>query len=98
MAFQVTISPSGHVFSVEPGEAILEAALRQGFTLPYGCRNGACGSCKGKIISGNFDYGVYQEGALSEEEKAEGKALFCQTQPASDLLIEAREVSAAGEI
>jgi CDP-4-dehydro-6-deoxyglucose reductase len=98
MAFQITIQPSGHLFSVEPGEALLEAALRQGFTLPYGCRNGACGSCKGKIISGSFEYGVYQEGALSEEEKAEGKALFCQAKPAGDLIIEAREVTAAGEI
>ena len=98
MAFQITIQPSGHVFAVEPGEAILEAALRQGFTLPYGCRNGACGSCKGKIISGSFEYGVYQEGALSEDEKAEGKALFCQSKPSGDLIIEAREVTAAGEI
>jgi CDP-4-dehydro-6-deoxyglucose reductase len=98
MAFQVTIKPSGHVFSVEADEAVLEAALRQGFTLPYGCRNGACGSCKGKVLSGSFDYGLYQAGALSEEEKLEGKALFCQAQPREDLVIEAREVTAAGEI
>jgi CDP-4-dehydro-6-deoxyglucose reductase, E3 len=98
MAFQITIRPSGHVFSVEPGEAVLEAALRQGFTLPYGCRNGACGSCKGKIIAGSFEYGVYQPSALSEEEKAQGKALFCQAKPVGDLIIEAREVTAAGEI
>ena len=45
----VHIEPSGHTFSVEPGESILDAALRQGFTLAYGCRNGACGSCKGKV-------------------------------------------------
>ncbi|MBL8499118.1 MAG: 2Fe-2S iron-sulfur cluster binding domain-containing protein, partial [Nitrosomonas sp.] len=42
MSHQIIIQPSGHVFQVEPGETILEAALREGFSLPYGCRNGSC--------------------------------------------------------
>ena len=78
----VTLQPSGHQFQVEDGEAVLAAALRQGFVLPYGCRNGACGSCKGKILAGSVDYGVYQPKALTDEEKAQGKALFCQAQAA----------------
>ncbi|HSS45830.1 MAG TPA: CDP-6-deoxy-delta-3,4-glucoseen reductase [Burkholderiales bacterium] len=98
MPFQITIKPSEHVFSVEPGEAILEAALRQGFTLPYGCRNGACGSCKGKILQGTVDYGVYQESALSNVEKHAGMALFCQSKPQSDLVIECREINAVKDI
>ena len=98
MPIQVTIKPSEHVFSVEPGEAILGAALRQGFTLPYGCRNGACGSCKGKILQGTVDYGVYQESALSETEKLSGMALFCQSKPHSDLVIECREINAVKDI
>ena len=52
MPFQITIQPSGHTFTPEADETILEAALRQSFTLPYGCRNGACGSCKGKVVEG----------------------------------------------
>lgn len=91
----VTLQPSGLSFSVEDGEAVLAAALRQGFILPYGCKNGACGSCKGKIVSGTVDYGVYQEKALSEADKAQGKALFCQAKPLTDLVIEARTVGAA---
>ena len=91
----VTLQPSGHQFQVEEGEAVLAAALRQGFVLPYGCRNGACGSCKGKIVSGTVDYGVYQPKALTEEEKAQGKALFCQARPLSDLVLEARTIGAA---
>jgi len=94
----VTIQPSGHQFQVEDGEAVLAAALRQGFVLPYGCKNGACGSCKGKILSGTVDYGVYQPKALPEEEKALGKALFCQAKPLSDLVIEARTIGAAKDI
>jgi len=96
--FNVTLQPSGHTFEVNPGEAILAAALRQGFVLPYGCRNGACGSCKGKILEGSVDYGSYQEKALPEKEKAEGKALFCQARPLSDLVLEARTIGAVKDI
>ena len=57
MSFHVTIKPSNREFDVEPGETVLEAAMRNGITLPYGCRNGACGSCKGKVLQGQVDYG-----------------------------------------
>jgi CDP-4-dehydro-6-deoxyglucose reductase, E3 len=90
----VTIQPSGQQFQVEEGEAVLAAALRQGFVLPYGCKNGACGSCKGRIVSGTVDYGVYQPKALPEADRAQGKALFCQAKPLSDLVIEARTIGA----
>jgi CDP-4-dehydro-6-deoxyglucose reductase len=94
----VTLKPSGQQFQVEEGESILAAALRQNLILPYGCRNGACGSCKGKLLEGRIDYGVYQKKALSDEERTQGKALFCQARPLSDMVIEARAVSAAGGI
>jgi CDP-4-dehydro-6-deoxyglucose reductase len=94
----VTIQPSGHQFQVEDSEAVLAAALRQGFVLPYGCKNGACGSCKAKILSGTVDYGVYQQKALTDEEKAQGKALLCQAKPLGDLVIEARTIGAAKDI
>jgi CDP-4-dehydro-6-deoxyglucose reductase, E3 len=92
---KVKVQPSGQEFDVEEGESVLAAALRQDLMLPYGCRNGACGSCKGRIVEGRVDYGVYQKKALTEEEKALGKALFCQARPLSDLVIEARTVGAA---
>jgi CDP-4-dehydro-6-deoxyglucose reductase len=95
---KVTVQPSGHVFEVQEGESILTAALRQDLVLPYGCRNGACGSCKGRIVEGRVDYGVHQAKALTEEEKAQGKALFCQARPLGDLVIEARTVGAAKDI
>jgi len=96
--FKVTLQPSGHQFEVEEGESILTAALRHGFVLPYGCRNGACGSCKGKILSGGVDYGTYQLKALPEIEKKDGKALFCQARPLSDVVLEARTVGAVKDI
>lgn len=98
MSFQVKIEPSGHTFSVGEDETVLAAALREGYVLPYGCRNGACGSCKGKILDGSVDYGHPQPSALAEFEKKAGFALFCQARPKSDLVIEAREISGVGEI
>jgi CDP-4-dehydro-6-deoxyglucose reductase len=95
---KVKVQPSGHEFDVEAEESVLTAALRQDIVLPYGCRNGACGSCKGKIVAGEVDYGVYQKKALTEEEKAQGKALFCQARPLTDLVIEARTIGAAKDI
>lgn len=98
MSYQVTIQPSGHQFTVNEGETLLGAALNAGFALPYGCRNGACGACKGKVLSGAVDYGVHQEGALTAEDKAKGLALFCCAQAQSDLTIEVKEVGAVKDI
>jgi CDP-4-dehydro-6-deoxyglucose reductase len=90
---QVRLVPSGNVFTVNPGETVLEAALRQGIGLPYGCRNGACGACKGTLKSGELAYREYQERALHPEEKAAGKALTCCTRPLTDIVFEVREIS-----
>lgn len=98
MSHQVTIQPSGHQFTVNTGETLLAAALNAGFALPYGCRNGACGACKGKVLSGEVDFGTYQAGALTPEEKAKGLALFCCATAKSDLAIEVKEVGAAKDI
>jgi len=92
---QVTLRPSGLQFQTEEGEAVLIAALRQGYVLPYGCKNGACGSCKAKLLEGSVDYGVYQKKALTDLEKSQGKALLCQAKPLGDLVIEARTLGAA---
>jgi CDP-4-dehydro-6-deoxyglucose reductase len=98
MAHQVTLQPSGHVFSVAGNTTVLEAALDAGFNLPYGCQNGACGACKGKVLEGQVDYGEAQDNALTAEDRAAGMALFCCARPLSDLSIEVREVSAARDI
>lgn len=98
MSFQVTIKPSGHHYQAEEHETLLESGLREGYALPYGCRNGACGACKGKILEGRVDYGNYQESILSESEKNVGMALFCTAKPLTDVVIECREVGAARDI
>lgn len=94
--YEITTVPCGHAVVAQQGETVLEAALRQGLNLPYVCRDGACGACKGKILRGTVDYGTYQEGVLTEAEKAEGKALFCCAKPLSDLEIECHEIDELG--
>lgn len=98
MSVKVTILPSGHAYEADPQATVLQSALDAGFVLPYGCRNGACGSCKGRLVAGSVDYGNYQHGALSDEERRAGMALFCCAKPLTDLTIECREVSAVKEI
>lgn len=98
MTFNITIKPSNHAYSVEPGETILEAGLRHGYMLPYGCRNGVCGACKGRVLEGTVDHGDAQSGVLSELDLAQGLTLFCCAEPQSDVVIECREVSRTDEI
>lgn len=98
MSYQVTVQPSGKQFSAEADETLLDAALRQGLTLPYGCKDGACGACKGKVISGHVDHGKAQAHALKDDEKAAGQTLYCCAKAQSDLVIECKQVSSAGDI
>ena len=98
MTFNVIIKPSGHTFPVEADESILDAGLRHGYTLPYSCRDGVCGTCKGKVLEGTVHYGKYQKSTLTEADKAAGLALFCRAKPLSDVVVECREVNSAKDI
>jgi CDP-4-dehydro-6-deoxyglucose reductase, E3 len=98
MTYTVTLEPSHHTFDIEENEKILEAALRHGLTLPYGCRNGACGSCIGELLEGEVDYGTSNRSALKPDLEAAGKILVCQATARSNLTLKVREVARANEI
>ena len=98
MTVQINIRPSDHTFACEADETVLQAAMRADLMIPYGCRNGACGTCKGRILEGTVDFGPHQPSTLSDDEKRRGLALFCVARPQSDLVIEVREVRRAGDI
>ena len=98
MTYQVKIQPSGHSFTVTGQESVLDAALRQGIILPYGCRNGACGSCMGTVLEGQVSYAGDPPPALNTADVAAHRALFCQARAGSDLAIAVREVDAARDI
>jgi len=98
MSHQVTVLPSGHRFAVESGQTVLDAALQAGVMLPYSCKNGACSSCKGKLVAGEVELGPHQAQTLTPEEAELGLTLFCVARPLSDLTIEAREVQGIADI
>ncbi len=96
--FSVVVQPSGRTFNVATGEAVLAAGIRQGIGLPYGCKDGACGSCKCKLVSGTVTHGTHQLKALSLEEEAAGFVLTCCAQAQSDLVLESRQVTELGAL
>ena len=98
MGFTVTIRPSGRTFTTEGDETVLAAALRQGVGLPYGCKNGACGTCRSKLVEGTLTHGPHSASALSAADEARGHILVCSARPQSDVVIEARELTGFGDI
>ena len=97
MTFTITVQPAGVRFDVARDEAILPAAIRQGIGLPYGCRDGACGSCKSRLLEGRVIHGAHQLKALSPAEEEAGLILTCCATPQTDCVVEARTVPGAGE-
>ena len=96
--FRVEVHPGNREIQVRPDETILEAGLRAGIPMPYECRNGGCGLCKGTILYGRVDHGAFQKSALSDQERAAGKALFCCATPMSELEIEYEEAGAERDL
>jgi CDP-4-dehydro-6-deoxyglucose reductase len=98
MSFTTTVKPSNHQFPITSDETILEASLKHGYILPYSCRNGACGACKGKVLEGSVNHGKAPSTTLSEADKVAGLTLFCCAKPQSDLVLECHEVTGMKDI
>ena len=96
--FSITVQPSGRQFSAQSDETLLAAGIRQGVGLPYGCKDGACGSCKCKMLSGSVVHGAHQSKALSPEEESQGLVPTCCATATSDVVLESRQVSAEGAL
>ena len=93
MSFNITVQPSGRTYVAQADEALLAAAIRSGIGLPYGCKDGACGSCKCKKLEGTIVQGTHQLKALSVEEAANGFILTCCATALTDVVIESRNVT-----
>lgn len=94
--FSVTVQPSGRFFHTQADETVLAAGVRQGIGLPYGCKDGACGSCKCKLLSGQVVLGTHQAKALTQEEEASGLILTCCATAQSNLILESKQVTELG--
>ncbi|MEC5399419.1 CDP-6-deoxy-delta-3,4-glucoseen reductase [Uliginosibacterium sp. H1] len=98
MSHQITLQPSGHQFKADDQTSLLQAALDAELLVPYGCRDGACGSCKARVIEGEFDHGRAPLSTLTEADRDKGLALLCCAQARSDMQIECRDVRRSGDI
>lgn len=98
MPFKLTILPGDHEVEVADNQTLIDAAIEAGLMLPYSCRDGVCGACKGRVLSGTVDYGKHGPDTLTDAEKADGLALFCCATPTSDLRIECRNVTRIDDI
>ncbi len=96
--YQVSVQPSGRIFSANADETLLAAGIRAGVALPYGCKDGACGSCKCKKLQGSVVHGPHQSKALSEQEEADGMVLTCCAVAQSDVVLESRQVTPEGAL
>ncbi|HSN22101.1 MAG TPA: cytochrome b N-terminal domain-containing protein [Usitatibacter sp.] len=85
--FAISVHPDERIVVARRGETILEAGLREGLPMPFECRNGGCGKCKGLVLEGEVMLEPYQESALTTEERAVGKVLFCCAEPLGDIEI-----------
>ena len=98
MPYTVQTKPRDHFFSVETNESILDAALRQGYVFPYGCRSGICGVCKGKLRQGKVRYPESIAESAQKNTLGSDEILFCQAIPESDLVVEIHEIERSTEI
>ena len=90
----ISVHPDERIVTARPGESVLEAGLREGLPMPFDCRNGGCGECKGDLLAGEVRMRPYQDDALPAAERAAGRTLFCCAEPVGD--IEVAYVPAAG--
>ena len=83
---KIIMQPSGKEIECPSGETVLSVLEKQGYALPNNCRAGACGECKIKVLSGEFDQGFIMDMALSQEDRDDGYGLMCMAKPTSDVL------------
>jgi CDP-4-dehydro-6-deoxyglucose reductase len=93
ISHQISVLPSGRAFASHTDETILAAAIRSGVGLPYGCKDGACGSCKCKKLSGVVVHDTHSDKALTPAEEAAGFVLTCRATAQTDVVLESRQVT-----
>jgi propane monooxygenase reductase subunit len=86
--YTVRLQPVGVEFEVEDGETVLNAAFRQGISLPHGCKEGQCSACKCNLVEGDVELLKYSTFALSDGEREQGGILLCRTIAYSDMEVE----------
>jgi len=98
MSAHVQVKPSGREFFVDGNDSLLEAALRAGLSLDYGCSIGSCGKCKARVVSGQVQRTRHSDYALTAAERNAGVVLMCCNTALTDVVLEAREAHGAADM
>lgn len=74
-------------YELEAGETLLAGALRNGIALPYECATGTCGTCRGRVMTGDCHMGWDEAPGAARLKREKGDCLLCQTTASSDVLV-----------
>jgi len=98
MQNNIKILPSGRTLPCEGNSTLLEAGLRAGLALGYGCSNGNCGECLARVVSGEVRKVRHHDFVISEEKRHSGHVLMCCHTALTDVVLEAPEAQGSSEI
>jgi len=70
---------------VADGEAIIDAAIRAGRSLPYSCKGGMCCTCRARLVEGRVQMAVNY--SLEPWELQAGYVLTCQSRPLTERVV-----------
>ena len=86
-SLEVRFSRSAVAYKISPEETLLESSEKNGVLLPYGCRQGVCGTCATRLLSGKVK--METEQALNHDLRSQGVILPCVSRPLSDVILDA---------
>ncbi|MGH7905458.1 MAG: FAD-binding oxidoreductase [Candidatus Binataceae bacterium] len=72
---------------VNPGEYVLDAALRNDIALVHQCRSGSCSTCAGQLVEGDLKMDPARAVSLIPGEIAQGRRLLCSAHAFSDAVV-----------
>src|SRR5258708_6601897 len=78
---------SGKFCQVSTGSTLLDLAEQNGVQIPYGCRQGLCGTCATRVLSGTVQMDV--EAGLTAEQKNTGYVLPCVSRVQGTVVLDA---------
>jgi ferredoxin len=74
VAFEIELRRTGHLIEVPANRSVLQAVRGVLPSIPAGCEQGVCGTCRTLVLAGEPDH---RDQLLSDAERARGIMLIC---------------------
>lgn len=98
LTVKIRLLPSEREFDQRPNESVLDAALRAGVALDYGCASGTCGKCIARLLEGSVTKINHSDFTLTEAQRAQHTVLLCCNSATRDALLEVHEAEGSADI